>query len=237
MTVADSMYRTLLLLALIVAGQAGAQSFDTSILRPVGYHPSNIAYYNAPYFANALYQGGEWYSFPRERAWDARRLQHVAVRERVSEVSDAGTKLRALLFGLNIANPYRPAGWPDRETLARGRIVVTWKGNADIRLVRGTFVADGSSGGATGNLMDGRRVYLCTAPGQSTQSLEIHGIGTPLTEIRVWLDGLEGRLFHPLLLQRIADADWGFIRFMDWGRRTPARNRIGAIADCRRTRS
>ena len=56
------MYRTLLLLALIATG-AQAQSFDPTILRPVGYHPSNIAYYNTPYFANALFQGGEWFSF------------------------------------------------------------------------------------------------------------------------------------------------------------------------------
>lgn len=196
---------------------AAAQSFDPAILRPVGYHPSNIAYYNTPYFANALFQGGEWFSFTGSEFGAPIDFNTSQFQNGYPKFLAPGQKLRALLFGLNINVPHRPAGWPDRAQLARGRIVVTWRGTADIRLVSGTFVADGSSGGATGNLVDGRRIYLFNAPNQSTQSLEIHGIATPLTEIRVWLDGLEGQLFHPLFLQRIADADWGFIRFMDWG--------------------
>ena len=46
----------------LVAFVAHAQ-IDPSILRPVSYHPNAIAYFNAPYFANAMFQGGEWYSF------------------------------------------------------------------------------------------------------------------------------------------------------------------------------
>jgi len=45
----------------------------------------------------------------------------------------------------------------------------------------------------------------------------------PISDIKVWLSdpkdpqrrSLEGQLFHPVFLQRLADADWGFIRFMD----------------------
>src|SRR6185369_6104524 len=108
-----------------------------------------------------------------------------------------GQKLRALLFGLNIDNPYRPAGWPSRGTLAKGPIVVTWKGNADLRLASCTPI----EGGASGNAIDGRRTYDCAQP---MQSLEVHSIAAPLTEIRVWPAALEGQLFYPLLLQRLA---------------------------------
>jgi hypothetical protein len=213
----NGMYRTLCAFALILASAVGAQSFDPAILRPVGYHPSNIAYYNTPYFANALFHGGEWFSFTGSEHGTPIDFNTPQFENGYPKFLAPGQKLRALLFGLNIGTPHRPAAWPDRARLARGRIVVTWKGNADIRLVNGTFVADGSSGAATGNLADGRRVYLCTGLNQATQSIEVHGIASPLTEIRGWLDGLEGQLFHPLFLQRVADADWGFIRFMDWG--------------------
>ena len=213
------MRRTLRALAFagVLAVSAHAQSFDPAILRPVGYHPSNIAYYNAPYFANALFHGGEWLSFSGNEFGTSIDFNTSQFENGYPKFLAPGQKLRAFLFGLNISGPSRPAGWPDRTQLARGRIVVTWKGNADVRLPNGTFVPEGSSGAATGNLVDGRRIYLVTAPGQSTRSLEVHAIATPITEIRVWLDGLEGQLFHPLLLERIADADWGFIRFMDWG--------------------
>jgi hypothetical protein len=204
-----------------VAVSAGAQSFDTAILRPVGYHPSNIAYYNTPYFANALYQGGQWLSYTGSEFGTSIPYTTAQFENGYPKFLDPGQKLRALVFGLHVNESFRPAGWPARDSLAKGRIVLTWKGNADIRLVNGAFAESGSSGAATGNLVDGRRVYLCTGAGQSSQWIEVHSIATPLTEIRVWLEhagaSLEGQLFHPLLLQRIADADWGFIRFMDWG--------------------
>jgi hypothetical protein len=191
----------LALLALPAAAQ-----IDPAILRPVGYHPSNIAYYNTPYFANALAQGGEWLSFTGSSFGTPISFNTAQFEHGYPKFLDAGQKLRAPVFGLNI-----------ESELARGQIVVTWKGSADIRLVNCTFVATGSSGASTGNLVDGRRIYDCTGAFESTQSIEIHSIAAPITEIRVWLDSVEGQLFHPLLLQRIADADWGFIRFMDWG--------------------
>jgi len=217
---------------LLVAVSAGAQ-IDTAILRPVGYHPSNVAYFNTPYLSNALAQGGEWYSFTASEFGTPVNYNTAQFVNGYPQFLNSGERLRALLFGLNIEDPFRPAAWPARNTLARGRIVVTWNGTADIRLVNGTFQTTGSSGAATGSLTNGRRIYLCTGNNQSTQSLEVHAIGTPPSNIKVWLapvddpatsgtnenltGTLEGQFFHPLLLQRIADADWGFIRFMDWG--------------------
>jgi hypothetical protein len=223
----------LLLVTLLSAVAAGAQTFDRNVLRPAGYHPSEIAYYNVPYFADAFALGQGWLEFTESEFGTPVDTRSTQFDENGYPRSlNAGRKLRAILFGLNADSPFRPAGWPARDALARGRIVVTWKGNADIRLVNGTFAAEGSSGTATGSLVDGRRIYFCTGPEQSTQSLEIHAIAAPVTEIHVWLatpddpatlvkenetGSLEGQFFHPLLLQRIADADWGFIRFMDWG--------------------
>jgi len=239
-----------LIVASVLATHAPAQTFDPSTLRPVGYHPSNIAYYNTPYFANALYQGGQWLSFTGFEFGTSISYDTAQFENGYPKFLEPGQKLRALIFGLHVQDSLRPAGWPPRDGPAKGRIVVTWKGNADIRLVNGTFIESGSSGPATGNLLDGRRIYLCTEPGQSTQWIEVHGIAAPLTEIRVWLahhgNSLEGQLFHPLLLQRIADADWAFIRFMDWGatnaspmqdwsdRRLPAHVFMNGIINSRR---
>lgn len=212
---------------------AQAQSFDPSTLSPLAYQPSAVAYYNVPYFADALATGTEWLAFTDfdfgapigldSPIFDANGLPRSL---------PSGQKLRAILFGLNVNDEFRPPGWPARDRLTKGRVVVTWKGNADVRLIRGTFVPEGSSGPATGALSDGRRVYLCRESGESTQSLEIHAIASPITELHVWLPtpdnpltptdesesaSLEGQLFHPLLLQRIGDRNMAFIRFMDWG--------------------
>ena len=224
--------RLALAIALGFALSAAAQ-FQTSDLRPVGYHPSNIAYFNTPYYANALFHGGEWRSFTGSEFGELIDFQTAQFVNGYPQFLNAGQKLRAPLFSLNINDPFRPAAWPKRDTLAKGRIVVTWNGTADIRMVNGTLIAAESPSGATGTFTNGRRVYLCTTESQSTQSLEIHAIGaTPPSQIRVWLappdnpatgvkenetGSLEGQLFHPLLLQRIADRNWAFIRFMDWG--------------------
>jgi len=209
------MKATALCLALWAAVHAAAQ-IDTAILRPVGYHPSHVAYYNAPYFANALYQGGEWYAFTGFEHgtpvdFNVRPMQFV---NGYPQFLEPNQKLRAVLFGLNIETAYRPAAWPSRGTLAKGRIVVTWRGNADVRLANCAFNAAESNGGQTGLIDNGRRVYLCTDP---LRTLEVHAIQTPITDLKVWLNSLEGQLFHPQFLERIADADWGFLRFMDWG--------------------
>jgi hypothetical protein len=222
--------RIALAIALGFALSAHAQ-FQTSDLKAVGYHPSNIAYFNTPYFANALFHGGEWRSFTGAEFGELIDFQTAQFVNGYPQFLNAGQKLRAPLFSLNINDPFRPAAWPKRDTLAKGRVVVTWNGTADIRIVGGTLIAADSPSGATGTFTNGRRVYLCTT--SSMQSVEVHAIGaTPPSEIRVWLaapdnpatevkenetTSLEGQLFHPLLLQRIADRNWAFIRFMDWG--------------------
>ena len=228
-TISPVLRSAVVLIAVGAAAIAHAQ-IDTAILRPVGYHPGPIAYYNAPYFANALHHGGEWYSFTGTEFGSPIDFNTDQFENGYPRLLQSGQRLRAPVFGLNIDEPFRPPGWPSRARLARGRIIVTWKGNADVRLAGCHF--SGEAGQPTGSLADGRRVYACTEPGESMQTIEVHQIVTPITEIRVWLappddpatpanesetGSLEGQLFHPLLLQRIADRDWSFIRMMDWG--------------------
>lgn len=111
---------------------------------------------------------------------------------------------------------------PANAGVYNGQRVITWRGTADIRF-GGTFVAPESSGPATGSLVDGRRTYRLEG-GTSAPSLTVREIDPddPIREIRCWLpdprdpanSSLEGELWHPLLLERIADRDWGVIRAM-----------------------
>lgn len=235
---------TLAVLTILVATASWGQ-ISTSILRPVGYHPSDVTYFNTPYLGNSMAVGGEWRQFPVGNNNFGDTFNYHAAENLDQFVNgypqflgdgttNRGPFLRALLFGVNINNTHeRPAGWPERDNLGKGRYVLTWQGNADIRLEQGTLLTGPgeSTVPATGSFLNGRRTYLCeTIP----QTLEIRAITTPITDIKVWLPGLddpatpsvderrttslEGQLFHPIFLQRIADADYGFIRFMDWGK-------------------
>src|SRR5687768_2989645 len=101
------------LLACLVcfAAIAAHAQVDTATLRPVGYHPNVIAYYNAPYFANALYQGGEWLEFTGFEFGtpvDSRTSQFENGHPKFLQ---AGQKLRAIVYGLNTGYHLRPASW------------------------------------------------------------------------------------------------------------------------------
>ncbi|HXI14161.1 MAG TPA: hypothetical protein VNM92_16175 [Thermoanaerobaculia bacterium] len=228
------------LLSFLAAPLAHAQ-ISTDILKPVGFHPSPINYFNVPYFADGFSQGEGWRSIPGVQSVDFGDPIDMTTPASLAQFDqngfprflNPGQRLRAIVFGLGIedpTNPVRPPGWPSRDTLAKGRLIVTWKGNADVRLAGCAFTASGSNGAQTGNIADGRRIYLCTG---AAQSIEVQSMLTAITEIDAWLappddpatpsvnestsGTLEGQFFHPILLQRIADRNWSFIRFMDWG--------------------
>ena len=224
--------------SMLLAGLPVHADIVASDLRPVGYHPSNIAYFNTPYLANAAAHGGEWFEFPVApeeggdfgRSLDFNDLPSQFI-EGYPQFLDSGQKLRGFLFGLNIDNSdIRPPGWPSRNELTKGRVLLTWQGNADVRLVGCSFTSGESNGGETGPIANGRRVYQCNS---GLTSFEVHEIQTPITDLKVWLpavddpatvdvnerltESLENELFHPRFLDRIGDADWEFIRFMDLG--------------------
>lgn len=223
-----SMFMYVLLVSLPVRADVVAGD-----LRPVGYHPSNIAYFNTPYLANAAAHGGEWFSFTGAGFGTSLDFNDLPTQfiDGYPQFLDSGQRLRGFLFGLNINNAdIRPPGWPSRNELTKGRVLLTWQGNADVRLAGCTFTPGESNGSETGLIANGRRVYQCN---DGLSSFEVQQIASPITDLKVWLpavdnpataginerltQSLEDQLFHPLFLERIADADWEFIRFMDLG--------------------
>jgi hypothetical protein len=218
------------LAAVCAAATMGAAPFTAESLPQVGQNPGGIAYWDSPYFANALYNSPGWFEFDGTH-WS---LGDVALWQNLQfnangfpKYLNAGRKLRAVTYALHsIYGDSRPAAWPVRDNLGRGHVVLTWKGNADVRLDgNGAYLAGESSGAETGRLLNGRRVYRYT--GDHVSWLEVHDIdaANPITDIKVWLAdpanpanaSLENQLFHPTFLARLAEADWGFIRLMDFG--------------------
>ncbi len=188
-------------------------------LPAVSVQPGGISYWDTPYFCDALAMGGEWIEYSpgdwgqRLDIWQNPQFDSNGL----PQYLDDGKLLRALVYGLHVKD--------NRSGMVRGHVVLTWKGIADVRLNSGyEYVQDESSGAETGALTDGRRVYRYTDA--HLEWLEVHEIdqAKPITELHVWLPdpqdptnrSLEDEVFYPLFLDRLADRDWGFIRFMDW---------------------
>jgi hypothetical protein len=232
-------------IAIVVLASAVQAQIDPSILPPVGYHPSEVTYFNAPYLSNSMLLGGEWRefsgtSFGTTVPFYNETTQFVNGYPQTlgagGTPNQRGPRLRALLFGKNINNTdVRPAGWPVHDTLGQGRYTLTWTGAADIQLEFGTFVPEASTPGLgeTGisGVNGGMRVYDCAVIPETLEVLQIGAGG--IQSIKVWLPAVDDpatgeqenmesslvdQFFHPIFLERIADADWGFIRFMDWGK-------------------
>lgn len=190
-------------------------------LPQVSFQPGGPAYWERPYFANALMAGGEWnVNWTPVPHWNVAQFDV----DGYPQYLEAGQVLTAVINGLHAGYSQRPANWPDLRAIFRGHWVVTWQGHADVRLEGGglTYLAAESSGPATGSLLNGRRVYRSL---DAPEVVRVHAIQAPLTDIKAWLpspadpqnQSLEGQLFHPVFLQRLAEAPWGLIRFMDWG--------------------
>lgn len=226
----------------LMASTSDAQ-IDPSILPPVGYHPSEVTYFNTPYLSNSMLLGGEWREFNNSGFGTSVPYYNETtqfVNGYPQSLGAGGTPnqrgphLRALLFGVNINNTeIRPPGWPVHDTLGKGRYTLTWTGEADIRLQVGTFVPGASTLGEIGasGVNGGTRVYDCAV---IPETLEVRQIGAGgIQSIKVWLPAVDDpstpaqenmqsslvdQFFHPIFLERIADANWGYIRFMDWGK-------------------
>jgi len=197
-------------------------SVDPATLPLVAYQPGGPSYWERPQFANAVLAGGAWaidwdgVDYWNDSHFDANGYPLSL---------PSGQQLEAPIDGLHMGyGEEAPPEFPDVRGLMRGHVVLTWQGTADMRLAGGTctYLTSESSGAATGQIANGRRVYRCTEPSGWVQ---IYAMSTPITSIKVWLPdpanpdnaSLENQLFHPTFLARIADAPWGFIRLMDWG--------------------
>lgn len=205
--------------------RAYSENFDINTYAPQGYHPGSIAYWTAPYFANAF-------------SIDQRNWRDKVSGDKIPQSSgqlspngyplylDPGQIIQT--HGTSMEGGWHQvAEWPDRDEFYEGQVVLTWKGDADVRVVNGnaTYISAKSNIASTGMTNDGYRVYLMAT--DSTPSIEIHSINTndPITEIKCWLpdpidpqnSSLENQIFHPYFLDLLDDRDWGWIRFMDFG--------------------
>lgn len=182
----------------------------------LGVHPSGLAYWEGPSMADAM-ATAEWLEFS-EGQWGTginlwQNPQFSA--EGLPKHLNTDKFLRVILNGLHIED----------ARLHRGQVVLTWQGNADIRLADGaTFLAQASSGAETGSLLNGRRIYRYDET-RNVGQLEIRAIdaAAPITALHVWLSdptnpntkSLEGVRWHPNLIKRIQDFPGSVIRTMD----------------------
>lgn len=196
-------------------------------LPPLGIGIGGMSYWSRGLFANTMLTGHDWLEF-RGSDWGSTLVSWNHPQFDASGYPKhllPGQKLRCLMWPFSASPGQRPASWPRRDHEGQGKIVLTWRGDADIRLPGIAFLASESSGPATGRLIDGRRVYRNTS--QNFPSLTVEEIhpDAPVTDIRVWLPdptapdtrSLEGSLWHPNALARLGDIPFGFLRFMDLG--------------------
>lgn len=187
---------------------------------PVGYHPGTVTYYNNPYFANGLKTNDGW-----------KNSTGSIVLTPASGRLNANGYPTALLSGETFLELYVWASssiyqspWGDRDSLVTGKVVLTWTGDADLRLNAGTFISGESSGASTGVLTNGRRVYQLTSANAPRARLYALG-ATPLTDAAAWLpdpadpinQSLEGQTFHPAFLDLLNTRNWAYVRMMMWG--------------------
>lgn len=213
---------------LLAATFAPGQALDAPSLPRFGIGLNGLSYWADSPFANTAFTGGGWIEFAPGQ-WGSNIAAHGNPQfdpaTLLPRYLNPGRRLRLLMYPMHANYNNRPATWPVRSVAGHGRVLVTWRGNADVRFNSNGFVAAASNGAATGRIDNGRRAYNTGT--SSSFWVEIHDIdpADPLTELRVWLPDpanpanatLEGRLFHPELLARIADFDAAFLRFMDWG--------------------
>lgn len=203
-------------------------------LKPVGMGLGSYNYYTSSPFTDTARTGGGWLEFgPAE--WgsgvyfynnDGTKNPQFNARG-LPNYLNPGKSLRLLLWPYNVNASGRPATWPTKGGTGVGKWVVTWKGNADIRLNdASSFVAAESSGASTGSLLDGRRVYQVGAKDRGG-NITVEAVNTPVTDLKVWLPdpadptnrSLEnsGQFWHPDFLGNLYELDFAFLRFMDWG--------------------
>jgi len=194
---------------------------------PLGAGIGGIAYWSRGLFANTQLTAHEWLDYRGNefgseiRSWNQPQFNANGYPQYLLP----GQKLRTLMWPFNANPSNRPSSWPRRDREGLGRVVLTWQGEADLRLTGATFLAADSSGAATGLLRNGRRVYLNNGINLPSLTVEAITPEAPLTDIKVWLPdpvdpinrSLEGQRWHPNPLSRLRDLPFGHLRMMDLG--------------------
>lgn len=212
---------------LIIEGStasSGGSTFTPSVLPEMQVGMGSVHYYTNPIFANALYiedrgwmQNGSFTTYdPSSPQFDSNGYPKY-----LNTVSGAVVPV-FMQPGQNDGN--------DVDVYYRGRITLTWEGDADIRIPSG---ANCISGNCTGRLVNGTRVY--TTPGTggingiTVRIQEINNSNYP-KKVRCWLpdptdpygkslmpiNGVE-QIWHPQYLATLNKPEIGVLRFMDMG--------------------
>jgi len=203
-------------------------------IKPVSIGLSGFAYWSSGPFANTLQSGAEWLEYDTNfgspvffQNTDG-TINPQFNSNGLPKYLNPDQRLRILFWPFSA----QTEGEPNRGISGVGKWVVTWQGDADIRLSTGTLISAESSGepSGKGSILNGRRVYRMSAlQSRSSGHLRIEAINaaSPLTDLKVWLpdpadpenSSLEnsGSMWHPSLVARIASADFNHLRFMDWG--------------------
>ena len=86
-------------------------ALDTGMLKQVGYHPGAVAYYDNPYFANALYHGTAWLTYTTDFGTEVDTTGDQFNADGYPRFLKPGEKLRGLIYGCTrITKGARPAG-------------------------------------------------------------------------------------------------------------------------------
>ena len=185
---------------------------------------SGLCYYGSPVLSNALQiesrlwmKKGEYWARKRAGLYDPNGYPKWL--PDTTATYPKGTPLY-LQPGTNTTSNNMP--------IYKGRVCLTWEGDADIRL-NGTFVSSSPDAGkSTGKMINGKRYYNYTwnPYGYACEIWEINPANPP-KNIKVWMPdptdpankSLEGTtsVFHPTFLSKIINSPFSTIRFMDWG--------------------
>jgi len=225
--------RFLPILLAFVCGLPTRADIPASV-KPVSLGLGSYNYYSNGPFADTALTGANWIEYDTD--WGSAvyfyntdgALNPQFNARGLPNYLNPGKKLRLLLWPYSVNRPPgAPDTWPDRGNLGVGRWVITWQGEADIRLNGATFVSTGSSGPATGTLVNGRRIYTMGTNTSGHITVEAVNPANPVTDLKAWLPdpadpqnlSLEGSasLWHPTFLASIASTDFNHLRFMDWG--------------------
>src|SRR5712691_8142446 len=123
--------RRVLVLALFLGSALAEAAVDPATLPQVSYQPGAPTYWDRPYFANGMAPGywvdQNWrpLSYVDDPQFDASSYPRFL---------RAGQTLRGIVSGLNSGYLGVPSSWPDVAAIFRGHLVLTWRGNADLRL-------------------------------------------------------------------------------------------------------
>lgn len=198
-------------------------------LEPVGMGLGGFSYWSSSPFANAMLSAHDWIAFgPGE--WGG--TVHYSGNPQFDangypRYLDGEERLRTLMWPFSAGyGSDSPPFFPDRGRTGIGKWVLTWEGDADLRIQGGTYLPAESNGPETGRIVDGRRAYRFEA-GDRPGHLVVEAVNpaNPVTDIEAWMPDpadpanqtLEGRFWHPAFLAYLADMDLNHLRFMDWG--------------------